>query len=306
MSACLRGLALFMCIATACGKAVEPSSRAPDAGGEDGSDDGGTTIDAGDDGRGADAGGPARKARIIASTANFTDATGAPVRSSFARAWFGDFQGQDCTTVLQELECSVVDCIPVPASPPYPEAGLIVIQVNTIDSATLTPAMNGVYNAYGASSLLFPDGAQLAVFAAGDEVPAFDIDLVAPSSIGFQGGVPTSSTPLAISAAAGHDMSWGGVEPTDTVRVTLTALPDTDQVTRRVDCSLAAGVGRLFLSSAVLSLMPRGELAFEARVQTSGVAAAGDHEVTFIAQVVARTGDSAADDWARGTTTLGE
>jgi len=228
------------------------------------------------------------------------------VQSSFARAWFGNYQGEDCTTVLQEPECSVLDCTPVSGPAPYPEAGLIVIQVDTIDSATLTPAKNGVYNAYGASSVLFPDGAEVSVFAAGDDVPAFDIDLVAPHSIGFLGGVPTSSTPIAISAAAGHDMTWGGVASTDTVHVTLSALPDSEQVRRRVDCSLAAGVGRLFLSSAVLSLMPPGDLDFEARVQTSGMAAAGDHEVTFTAQVVARTGDSAADDWARGTMTLGD
>jgi hypothetical protein len=42
------------------------------------------------------------------------------------------------------------------------------------------------------------------------------------------------------------------MEPSDTVHVTLSALPDGDNVRRVVDCSLAAGVGRLFLSGKIL------------------------------------------------------
>jgi hypothetical protein len=47
-------------------------------------------------------------------------------------------------------------------------------------------------------------------------------------------------------------MTWGGMEPSDTVHVTLSALPDGDNVRRVLDCSLTAGVGRLFLSGKIL------------------------------------------------------
>ncbi len=317
MSRLLRGLMLTCCVAlaAACGKAVD-SSGDPDAAADDGADGSDGTSDdgsddsgddvTGDDGAEADAA-PPGKGLLIASSTSFTDETGTLRESSFARAFFGDHETESCVVELEEPECRVLACTPRTATTPFPEAGLIVIQVDTIDQATLTPAKNGAYNAYGAAAPLLQDGADLAVFAAGADVPAFDVDLTAPFSIGFQGAVPTGSTPIAISAAAGHDMTWGGIEPNDTVHVTLSALPDGDNVRRVVDCSLAAGVGRLFFSSKVLSVMPQGNLDFEARVEQSDTVPAGDYQVTFTASVVARVGgDDQTADAARGTMVLGE
>jgi hypothetical protein len=313
MSRCLQGVVLMACVAlaAACGKAVQ-SGGDPDAGddsddGSDGSDDDDLGDDiVGDDGTEADAA-PSGAGLIIASSSTFTDAKGTLRESSTARAFFGDYQTESCEVELEDPECRVLACSPRTAAATFPEAGLIVIQVDTVDTATLTPAKGGAYNAYGADATMFPDGAEISVFAAGDDVPAFDVDLTAPFSIGFQGAVPTGSTPIAISAAAGHDMTWGGIDPNDTVHVTLSALPDGDNVRRVVDCSLAAGVGRLFLSGKILSAMPQGDLDFEARVETSDTVPAGDYQVTFTASVVARVnGDDQTADAARGTMVLGE
>ncbi len=300
--------------AAACGKAVS-SGGDPDAGGDDGGDgsDGADDDDGGDDivgddddGTEADAA-PAGAGLIVASSSTFTDPKGNLRESSFARAFFGDYETESCEVEVEDPECRVLACTPRTAAAPFPEAGLIVIQIDTIDTATLTPAKGGAYNAYGAAETMFQDGAEISVFAAGDDVPAFDVDLTAPFSIGFQGAVPTGSTPIAISAAAGHDMTWGGIEPNDTVHVTLSALPDGDNVRRVVNCSLAAGVGRLFFSPEVLSAMPQGDLAFEARVEQSDTVPAGDYEVTFTASVVARVGgDDETADAASGTMVLGE
>ncbi len=315
MSRCLQAVVLMACVAqsAACGKAVQ-SGGDPDAGGDDSDDSSDSADDAedlgddivGDDGTEADAA-PAGAGLIVASSSTFTDPDGTLRESSFARAFFGDYQTESCAVELEDPECRVLACSPTTAATSFPEAGLIVIQVNTVDTATLTPAKGGAYNAYGADATMFPDGAELSVFAAGDDVPAFDVDLTAPFSIGFQGAVPTGSTPIAISAAAGHDMTWGGIDPNDTVHVTLSALPDGDNVRRVVNCSLAAGVGRLFLSSKVLSAMPQGDLEFEARVERSDTVPAGDYQVTFTASVVARVGgDDQTADSARGIMVLGE
>jgi len=316
MSPTLRGLMLTICVAlaAACGKAVDSAGDADAApGGDDGSDgadddgsDDGGDDGAGDDGAEADAA-PPGAGLIIASSTSFTDETGTLRESSFARAFFGDHETESCVVEVEDPECRVLACTPRSPTKPFPDAGLIVIQGDTIDQVGLTPAVNGAYDAYGADAPLFEDGAEFSVFAAGADVPAFDVDLTAPFSIGFQGAVPTGSTQIAISAAAGHDMTWGGIEPNDTVHVTLSALPDGDNVRRVVDCSLAAGVGRLFFSSKVLSAMPQGNLDFEARVETSDTDLAGDYQVTFTASVVARVGgDDQTADAARGTMVLGE
>jgi hypothetical protein len=317
MKCCLRGLVILACVAPACGKAVDPGAGAEDTDaapdddggddgdGDDGDDDDGSGDD-GDDGGGGDAG-ASGKGFILASSTTYTSGGGDLEESSFARAFFGDYETESCVVELEEAECRVLACSPRQPTVPYPEAGLILIQVDGVDEAPMQPGKNGAYNAFGVAAQLFDDGAELTALAAGDDVPAFAIPLTAPFSIGFQAGlVPTPENSIAVSASEGHDMTWGGISASDTVHVTLSALPDGDQVSRRIDCTLPAGVERLFLTPDALSLMPLGALDFEARVETTADAIAGDLEVTFTASVVARTGDSPADNAAIGTVMLTE
>jgi hypothetical protein len=314
MKCCLRGLVILACVAPACGKAVDPGAgaedtdAAPDDGGDDGDgDDGGDDGDGnGDDDGSGDAGGAGR-GLIIASSTTYTSGDGDVEESSFSRAFFGDYETESCQVELEEAECRVLACTPREPTVPYPEAGLILIQVDGVEEAPMQPGKNGAYNAFGVAAQLFDDGAELTAAASGADVPAFAIPLTAPFSIGFQADlVPTPENSISVSASEGHDMTWGGISASDTVHVTLSALPDGDQVSRRIDCTLPAGVARLFLTPEALSLLPLGALDFEARVETSATAIAGDHEVTFTASVVARTGDSPADNAAIGTVTLTE
>ena len=100
-------------------------------------------------------------------------------------------------------------------------------------------------------------------------------------------------------------LSWGGIAPTDTMRVSLAGPRDGDGVRKLIDCSFGAGLGDLTISSEALQLLPVGELQFESRVERSAMIEAGDYTITFTAGVVARTGDDATFDWAAGTVLLG-
>jgi hypothetical protein len=318
MKCCLRGVVILACFAPACGKAVDrgagadATDAAPDDDGgddgdvDDGGDDDGSGDDGDDDGGGSDAGATG-EGFILASSTTYTSEGGDLEQSSFARAFFGDYRTESCKVEREEPECRVLSCTPRDPAVPNPEAGVVVIQVASVDAAQMTPGKNGAYNAFGAAAQLFDDGAALTALAPGADVPAFEIPLIAPFSIGFQPDlVPTPDNPISMSASEGHDMTWGGISASDTVHVTLSALPDEDQVSRRIDCTLPAGVARLFLTPDALSLMPLGALDFEARVETTATVTAGDYQVTFTASVVARTGDSPADNAATGTVMLVE
>jgi hypothetical protein len=311
MKRCLRGLVILACVAPACGKAVDPGVGADTDGapvGDDGTGDGDDGADDGGDGDDGDAGSTG-KGSIVASSTSYRDANDNFQESSLARASFGEYETERCEVEREEPECRVLACTPETPTAPYPEAGRIVIEVGIIESAEMTPGEDGAYAAFEAAEELFEDGDDLTASAEGAGIPPFAIDLVAPSSIAFEPElVPTPDEAITISASKGHDMVWSpaGIEPTDTVHVTLSAAPDEDEVRREIDCTLPAGVGRLFLTPAALSLMPLGALDFEARVETASTETAGGYEVTFTASVVARNGNSPSDNAADGTVMLTE
>lgn len=310
MRSCLCPLVLLGCIApAACGKAVDSAAGADAGPGDDGSGDDdpadGDDLDGGDRPDGGDGDDDAPRGLIVAESTTFTDETGLH-QTSTARAFFGDYETEDCALELADGDCRLLSCRPRPAATPFPEAGLIVIQVDTIDQATLTPGEQGAYNAFGAEAPLFADGAEVAAFAAGADVPAFDIDLQAPSSIAFTVPVPSSGSAIGVSAANDYDLTWAEPDSPDQVHVTISALPDQDRVRRVIDCGQFGPIGHITVSSEILSLVPPGDLDFEARVEASDTVRAGAYAVTMTASVVARQGDGQDSNAARGTLVLSE
>lgn len=284
----------------ACGK-VE--SADVDATSDDGGDDDGGNPDAAGDE--PDAAPGAAVGQIHIFSRNYTNELGVLILNSSATAAFGDSATEDCTVLLPGTECRVLECTAREPPTPRPAAGAIVIEGVNAEQAVLMPGEDGVYAQVDTNTVVLSDGGPVSALAAGGDIPAFEIaDLIAPYSIGFQGGVPTSAGPVKVTASADYELFWGGIEPTDRVRISL-AGPRSEGVRRLVDCDLAAGNGRVTFSSAALSLLPQGEIAFEARVETTTVETAGDYEVTFTAAVVARNGDDAGANWAEGRILLG-
>jgi hypothetical protein len=299
MSCWMRGvIAVGLAALAACGKAVDNRDRTPDAGGDDGGDDGDGTVDGGEQ----DASPLDKTGRIVVFARNYTQ-DGSPVLSSTATARFGAVEPEDCQVDLAGTECRVLACRPREPAGPLPSAGNITLE--GLDAYALEPANEGVYPPLDVQGVIFSDGGMLSALATGGEVPEFEIrDLVAPYSIGFQ-GAPSSDAPTPVSAGADYQLSWGGISASDDVRIEIAAPPGGDGVRMRIVCGLKAGQGGVIIPSEALLRLPLGEVLFEARVETSRTVTAGDHEVTLTAVVVARVGDDATFDWARGTIVLG-
>jgi hypothetical protein len=306
-------LVLMLCVAAAagCGKAVGAGDDAADDGsddpGEDASDDAGD--DATDDG-GVDAGGDGadaspldeNKGLIHVFARNYTRG-GDSVLESTITARFGAYETEVCSVVLAGSQCRVLDCEERDPVSPSPDAGNITIE--GLQDAALMPDGDGAYAPVELPAVILSEGGTVSALSTGGEVPAFDIiDLTGPYSIGFQGGVPTSAGSISISASEDYTLFWGGIEQTDTVKISLSGARGGNGVRRLLDCNLLAGTGELTFSSEALALLPQGDLAFEAHTETSATATAGDHEITLTAAAVARLGDDAAGDWASGTVML--
>lgn len=300
MSSWMRGVVVAGCAAAACGK-VEHRSGAPDAAGDDGGDDDGDgTLDGGG---GEDAGPALDKTGLVYVFAQNYTQDGSLVLTSTATARFGAVETEDCEVELAGSECRVLACRPRAPVSPLPAAGNITIE--GLDSYALEPSNDGSYPVESVEGVIFSDGSSVSALATGGEVPEFAIEeLVAPYSIGFQ-GAPSSDAPTPLSASADYELVWGGIAASDQVRIDIAAPPGGDGVRRRIACALLAGNGALVIPSEALARLPLGELLFEARVETSRSITAGDYEVTLTAAVVARVGDDATFDWARGAIVLG-
>lgn len=316
MSSDLRGVLLFALVAgVGCGKAVDSTPGSVDAGEDDGDDTGDDPgddtgeIDASpDDGEDPDASiEDALSGRIVVFTRNYTDELGGenPLDSTVTAA-FGDFQTEDCTEELVEEYCRVLACTPRDPGVMLPDAGDISIQ--GVQDTLISPQASGVYEDLFVDQTLLSDGGTLSVFAAGGEIAAFSIEeMVVPYSAGFQPGTaPTAASSVSVSASDGWSLGWGGIEGSDTFRITLAApTPDGEDVTRRIECSIDAGFGAITISADALNLLPQGELAFEAVNERTTKAEVSGYVVDLVARVVNRTDDDATGDWARGTVILG-
>lgn len=305
-------LLLALLAGVGCGKAVDSTPGSIDAG-DDGGDDTGDDvgeIDASpDDGDEIDAAvDDVTLGRIVVFTRNYTDELGGvnPLDSTVTAA-FGDFETDSCVEEMDDGDCRVVACMPREASATPPDAGDVSIE--GVQEAVISPQRSGVYEELYVAQTLLSDGGNLSVFASGGEVEAFSIEgLVVPYSNGFQPGTtPTAATSVTVSAGVGWTLSWGGIEASDTFRITLAATTaDGDGATRRIECSLDAGFGEVTISPDALNLLPQGQLDFESVAERSTKAQAGDYEVELVARVVNRAGGNGAkDDWARGTVNLG-
>ncbi len=316
MSSNLRGVLLFALLAgVGCGKAVDSTPGSVDAGGDDGDDIGddvGDDVDeidgSPDDGDESDAAvADPLVGRIVVFTRNYTDElNGANPLDSTVTAAFGDFETESCTEELVEEYCRVLACTAREPAVMPPDAGDISIQ--GVQSTLVSPQASGVYEDLVVDQTLLSDGGTLSVFAEGSEVEAFTIeDMTVPYSTGFQPGTaPTRSSPVQVSASDGWSLSWGGIEASDTFRITLSATgPDETDRTWRIECSLDAGFGEITISPDALNLLPQGELGFEAVTERLAKGKAGDYVIDLIARVVTRVGDDAKADWARGAVILG-
>jgi hypothetical protein len=314
MSLRVRGsmVVLMLCVAVVaaagCGKAVGAGDDAADDGGDDPGED-----DAGDDGTddgGVDAGGDGadaspldeNKGLVHVFARNYTRG-GDIVLESTITARFGAYETEVCSVVLAGSQCRVLDCDGRDAPSPSPDAGNITIE--GLQDAALMPDGDGAYAPVELPAVILSEGGPVSALSTGGEVPAFDIiDLTGPYSIGFQSGVPTSAGSISISASEDYTLFWGGIVQTETVKISLSGARGGNGVRRLLVCNLLAGAGEVTFSSEALALLPQGELAFEARTETSATAMAGDHEITLTAAAVARLGDDAAGDWASGTVML--
>jgi hypothetical protein len=288
--------------AAACGKAVD-SSADPDAG-DGGDDDDGTENDAAPE---PDAP-PPRQGIVRAFNRDYLDPAGAPVQSAIVEARFGDRVTDDCEIEMTDLECSVLTCRATPPDAEPPDAGTIVMEIVPASGAPtmveLPPQTDGTYMPFELTGApLYVDGQRLVVTAAGDDVPGFSGQFQAPIRIRFDAvdSVPTSATPIAISAADGYALRWAPGGASDQLRLTMSTAPDDDNVRRVVDCRTFAGTGSLSVSSALLSSMPVGPLAFEALVETRFAADAGDFAIDVSAVGVAL---NSVDTWAQGMVDL--
>lgn len=315
MSPDLRGvLSLALLAGLGCGKAVDSTPGTVDAGSDDGDDVGDDTDDdpggidaSSDDGDEPDAANDPLLGRIVVFTRNYTDELGGdnPLDSTVSAA-FGDFETESCSEELVEEFCRVLACSPRTPSATLPDAGDISIQ--GVQDTLISPQRSGVYEDLFVDQTLLSDGGTLSVFASGGEIGEFSIeDLTVPYSAGFQPGTaPTAASSVSVSAGDGWSLQWGGIEASDTFRITLAATaPDSGSITRRIECSLDAGFGGVEISPDALNLMPEGELAFEAVNERSTKAEVAGYTVDLVARVVNRVGDDASFDWARGAVDLG-
>jgi hypothetical protein len=308
-------LLLALLAGVGCGKAVDSTPGSVDAGGDDGDD---TSDDTGDDTGDID-GSPddgdevdaavddQTVGRIVVFTRNYTDELGGenPLDSTVTAA-FGDFATESCVEELAEEYCRVLACTPRAPAATRPDAGEIAIA--GVQETVIAPQPSGVYEDLFVDQTLLSDGGNLTVSASGGEIEAFDIvDLVVPFSAGFQPGTaPTAASSVPVSAGDGWSLVWGGIEASDTFRITLGATaPDDDGATRRIECSLDAGFGGVTISPDALNLLPQGELAFEAVNERTIKSKVGDYAIDLVARVVNRNGDDATADWARGAVILG-
>ena len=308
MSLRVGGLVLVVCVAAAagCGKAVSEGDDTADDG-DDGGDD--TGDDTGDDG-GPDAGDDPDAAGtdggpglIHVFARNYTRNEQLVLESTIT-AQFGGVETETCTILLAGSQCRVLECDQRESSTPRPDAGNITIE--GLQDAALMPDRDGVYPPLELDAVILSEGGQVSALSTGGEVPAFEIiDLEAPFSIGFQGGVPTGAGPITLSAGADYQIFWAGIRASDTVKISLTGPRDPDGVRRFIDCTLQAGNGEVTMSSEALELLPQGDLQFEAHTETSTTITAGSHEVTLTAAAVARLGDDASADYASGLVMLG-
>lgn len=286
-------------LAAGCGKAVVPAGPDPDAG-----DDGGTEQDAAPepDADDPDSGPDVIQATIHAFSRAYTNEAGVPVQNGTITARFGDTEVADCAIDLTEGDCSLLSCRPsAPVTPP--DAGEIGVYVDSNILISLAPATDGTYPPYEKTdATLFASGALLSASTEGAEVPAFDVEVTTPTSIAFDGNVPSGVTSVDVSVAGPYGIRWPPGPASETLRVGMFAPPDKDGLQQVIDCRVATSTADLIVPTAILASMPLGSVTFEARVESEATVTTGNYEITLAGAVVAIDGPTG--NWARGQVNL--
>jgi hypothetical protein len=208
----------------------------------------------------------------------------------------------DITPLLSGDECKLRECYP--RTPPSLDGGARVTAGDiVIDGGShqvyLFAQFGGQYSPWNYSSSYFSGGELLHAEAVGAEIPAFQIEVTAPSQpILSTPIIPPAGEKLELNRNDALELRWSN-STLGLLRFTLSGF----EVDRRraVECKYAASAGQGTVPKAILAGLPAGEAVYELRVESTAETNAGDFLVRFTAaaNVVGTT-----NLWARGDAVL--
>jgi hypothetical protein len=162
-------------------------------------------------------------------------------------------------TVQTVGACAVTSCTFATATPgdagtsaSYTNSGPVTVKGVRVNSGTMTLTPGGYgYNTVSGAVAFFLGGESIRLTAPGNPTgaPAFDVALVAPSSVAVS--APTFDTQASVSASATQDLpvAWGAT-PAAEVAVAMAASGQGKSVQAR--CGFSAGAGRGVVPAQVL------------------------------------------------------
>jgi hypothetical protein len=242
-----------------------------DGGGGNGGNGGGGGGGSG--GAGASMGTGSVSATSLTYVYNDADASASNVSAAF---WVGSPVSDPVCSTVTIGECVVSrcpeeqpgDCASGSSCGPQPaSAGVISLTGGSVP-VSITPT-DATYSSYiGNDSTLWTGGQTLTISAAGATVPAFSVNLAAPSQAIIQSPTPTVSgisATLAVQVANDLPLVWTGNVGTLVIGFNQTPSPEPSSTTS-VTCRFPASAGRATVPAGALSTLKPGMGSFSASV----------------------------------------
>jgi hypothetical protein len=236
----------------ACGDDATPGR---DAG--DGTDAGGDTDGGGRDG-GSDGGVAATRFGLITP---FSISYDFPEEMRHHHSLTVRFDQSDgCTVTPVGDQCNTQTCTMPTTMPTYPHAGLVRVTGGALD-LMVEPGADGTYPFLRSDTQsLFEGGEVLHVTAAGDEVPALDVEITAPHNVAVT--APTlveTAEPFTIARSSPLMLTWtrASGETSGRVRVMVYTPGDTG-LTASANCTFPSGATSGAIPAAALMALPAG------------------------------------------------
>lgn len=237
---------------------------------------------------------------IYAFDRAYRDDAGAITHSYTVTAGFAEAPSEACadlTPLFVDTACTLLECFPNTAPPidggTRPTAGNITIDGGH-EQVYLFP-QQGQYLPWNYFNSYFEGGERLVAVATGAEIPAFSLEVFAPTQpILSSPTVPANSDPLELRRDAPLQLAWSQAA-TGTIRFTASVVaPDRR---RTLECRFPADANAATVPSVLLDGLPPGDAVYEIRAENSAETIAGEHLVRFTA---AANAVDASMFWARG------